>query len=91
MRDACPPFTGHRRDQLAQQMVPEVQCDGWLARWRARVFVLWTTSIATGGITSGPWHCSTTQLGPAVCGNMYFDSLWAITFWPGRSSQLHGN
>ena len=33
MRDACPPFTGHQRDQLARQMVPGVLCDGWLARW----------------------------------------------------------
>ncbi len=56
MRDACPTFTGHRRDQLAQQMIPEVQCNGQLALWTARGFALRTTSIATGGITSGPWH-----------------------------------
>ena len=87
MWDACPPFTGHRRDQLARQMVPEVQCDGRLARWPARGFALGTTSIATQGITSGPWHGSTTQLGCAVCGNVYFDSLGAISSGP---ADLHG-
>ena len=82
MQDACPPFTGHQRDQLARQMVPEVQCDGWLAPWPARGFALGTTSIATQGITSGPGHRATTQLGRAVCGNVYVDSLGAITFIP---------
>jgi hypothetical protein len=82
MRDACPPFTGHQRDQLAWQMVPEVLCDGRLARWPARGFALGTTSIATQGITSGPGHHATTQLGCVVCGNVYVDSLGAITFDP---------
>ena len=77
MRDACPPFTGHQRDQLARQMVPEVQCDGWLAHWPARGFALGTTSIATQGITSGPGHRATTQLGRAVCGNVFVGSLGA--------------
>jgi hypothetical protein len=79
MRDACPPFTGHQRDQLAQQMVPEVICDGRLARWPARGFALGTTSIATHGITRGPGHRATTQLGRAVCGNVYGDSLGRIS------------
>ena len=87
MRDACPPFTGHQRDQLAWQMVPEVPCDGRLARWPARGFALGTTSIATQGITSGPGHRATTQLGRAVCGNVYVDSLGAITFIP---ADFHG-
>jgi hypothetical protein len=82
MRDACPPFTGHQRDQLARQMVSEVQCNGRLARWTSRGFALGTTSIATGGITSSPWHCSTNQLGCTVCGNVYFDSLGAISSGP---------
>jgi hypothetical protein len=87
MRDACPPVTGHRRDQLAQQMVPEAQCNGRLACWPAREFALGTTSIATRGITSGPWHRATTQLRRAVCGNVYFDSLGAISSGP---ADLHG-
>ena len=87
MQDACPPFTGHRRDQLARQMVPEVQCNGRLAHWPARGFALGTTSIATLGITSGPRHRSTTQLGRKVCGNVYCDSLGAITSGP---ADLHG-
>jgi hypothetical protein len=67
MHDACPPFTGHQRDQLTRQMltrqmVPEMQCDGRLARWPARGFALGTTPIATRGITSDPVHRSTTQL-----------------------------
>jgi hypothetical protein len=67
VRDACPPFTGHQRDQLTRQMltrqmVPEMQCNGRLARWPARGFALGTTPIATRGITSGPVHRSTTQL-----------------------------
>jgi hypothetical protein len=81
MRDACPPFTGHLRDQLARQMVPEVLCDGRLARWPARGFALGTTSIATQGITSGPGHRATT------CGNVCVDSLGAITFIP---ADFHG-
>jgi hypothetical protein len=71
MRDACPPFTGHQRDQLARQMVPEVLCDGRLAHWPARGFALGTTSIATQGITSGPGHRSTNQLGHVICGNVF--------------------
>jgi hypothetical protein len=61
MRDACPPFTGHQRDQLARQMVPEMQCNGRLAFWPERGLALGTTPIATQGI-GGPVHCSTTQL-----------------------------
>jgi len=87
MRDACPPFTGHQRDQLARQMVPEVLCDGRLARWPARGFGHGTTSIAPQGITSDPGHHATTQLGRAVCDNVFVDSLWAITFGP---ADLHG-
>jgi hypothetical protein len=82
MRDACPHFTGHQRDQLAQQMVPEVLCDGRLALWPARGFALGTTSIATQGITSGPGHHATTQLGHTDRDNVYVDSLGAITFGP---------
>jgi hypothetical protein len=87
MRDACPPFTGHQRDQLARQMIPEVLCDGRLARWPARGFALGTTSIATQGITSGPGHRATTQLGRVVCGNVFVGSLGAITFGP---AEFHG-
>ncbi len=87
MRDACPPFTGHQRDQLARQMVPEVLCDGRLAPWPARGFAHGTTSIAPQGITSVPGHHATTQLGRAVCGNVFVDSLGAITFGP---ADLHG-
>jgi len=89
MWDACPPFTSHQRDQLARQMVPEVPCDGRLARWPARGFARATTSIATQGITSGPGHHITTQLGRSVCvcGNVFFDSLGAIPFGP---ADLHG-
>jgi hypothetical protein len=87
MLDACPPFTGHQRDQLARQMVPGVLCDGWLARWPERRFALGATSIATQGITSSPGHHATTQLGRAVCGNVYGDSLGAITFIP---ADFHG-
>lgn len=83
MRDACPPpFTNHPRDQLARQIVPAVLCDGRLARWPARGFALGTTSIATQDITSGPGHRATTQLGRVVCGNVYVDSLGAVTAVP---------
>ena len=88
MRDACPPFAGHQRDQLARQMVPEMLCDGRLTRWPARGFALGTTSITTqGSITSGPRHRATTQLGRAVCGNVYVDSLGAVTAVP---TDFHG-
>ena len=87
MWDACPPFTGHQHDQLARQMVQEVLCYGRLAPWPARGFAHETTSIATQGITSGPGHHATTQLGRAVCGNAFVDSLGAITFGP---ADLHG-
>ena len=87
MWDACPPVTSHQRDQLARQMVPEVLCDGRLAHWPARGFALGTTSIATQGTTSGPGHRAMTQLRRAVCGNVFVDSLGAITFGP---ADLHG-
>ena len=87
MWDACPPFTSHQRDQLARQMVPEVLCDGRLAHWPARGFALGTTSIATQRTTSGPGHRAMTQLRRAVCGNVFVDSLGAITFDP---ADLHG-
>ena len=67
----CLPSLYHQRDQLARQMVPEVLCDGRLARWPARGFALGTTSIATQGITSGPRHRSTNQLGHVICGNVF--------------------
>jgi hypothetical protein len=73
----CLPSLYHQRDQLARQMVPEVLCDGRLAQWPARGFALGTTSIATQGITSGPGHRATTQLGRAVCGNVFVGSLGA--------------
>jgi len=68
-------------------MVPEVLCYGRLTRWPARGFAHGTTSIATQGIKSGPGHHTTTQLGRAVCGNVFVDSLGAITFGP---ADLHG-
>jgi hypothetical protein len=80
MRDACPPFTGHQRDQLTRQMltrqmVPEMQCDGRLACSPARGFALGTTPIATRGITSDP--CTAPQLSLTCgCGNVVLLAPW---------------
>jgi hypothetical protein len=87
MRDACPPFTGHQHDQRAWQIVPEMQCNGQLARWPARGFALDTTPIATQASQAAPGTNSQLSL-TCGCSNVYFDSLRAITFGP---VDLHGD
>ena len=61
MRDACPPFTGHQRDQQARQIVPGGNAMvGSLVGQRGGL--RGTTPIAARGIISGPVHRFTTQL-----------------------------
>jgi hypothetical protein len=57
MRDACPPFTGHQREQGARQIVPGSNVMvGSLVGQRVGCHTHSNTSI-----TSGPMHRSTTQ------------------------------
>ncbi len=60
------PFTGHSAMGMSDKSF-----NGWLEGSSGARACAWDHSWTAQSITSGPWHCSTNQLGRAICGNVF--------------------